>query len=91
MNWKTEQLKRETNKELACYNLTIDRIGWYIPNYHTDKLLQDMLYNLAKKVYLSENKEYIIKLNGLPDQYDVSEKIEELENMFLTLERRIKK
>lgn len=91
MNWKTEQLRRESNKESVYCNLTLDSIGWFIPKYHSDKILRDMLFNLTKKVYLSENQNYIMKLNALPDSYDVAEKIEELENMFTILERRMNK
>jgi hypothetical protein len=88
VNWKTDQLKRESTKESLYYNLSLDTIGWFIDNYHTDKILQDILYNLAKKIYLSENREYIKKLHLLPEKYEVPEKIEEFENMFLAIERR---
>jgi hypothetical protein len=91
MNFKTEQLKRESNKESLYYNLTIDSIGWNIPNYHTDKMLQDILFNLAKKVYILANKDYIVKLNSLPDKYEVADRIEEFEKMFNAIDRRAKK
>jgi hypothetical protein len=53
--------------------------------------MRDIIYNLAKKIYLSENKNYIVKLNSLPDNYEVDEKIEEFEIMFQAIERRSKK
>lgn len=91
MNWKVRQLKREQNKNSIYHNLTNDSIGWHINNYHTDKIMRDIIYNLSKKIYLSENKEYVIKLNSLPDNYEVSEKIEEFEIMFRAVEKRSKK
>ena len=91
MNWKVQQLKREQNKESVYHNLTNDSIGWHISNYHTDKIMRDIIFNLSKKIYLSENREYIIKLNALPDNYEVTEKIEELEIMFQAIEKRSKK
>jgi len=53
--------------------------------------MRDIIFNLSKKIYLSENREYIIKLNALPDNYEVTEKIEELEIMFQAIEKRSKK
>lgn len=91
MNWKVQQLKREQNKESIYYNLTNDSIGWHIRNYNTDKIMRDIIFNLSKKIYLSENREYIIKLNALPDNYEVTEKIEELEVMFQAIKKRSKK
>ena len=91
MNWKVRQLKREENKESVYHNLTNDSIGWFIRNYHADKIMRDIIFNLSKKIYLSENREYIIKLNALPDNYEVTEKIEELEIMFQAIEKRSKK
>lgn len=91
MNWKVRQLKREENKESVYHNLTNDSIGWHIRNYHTDKIMRDIIFNLSKKIYVSENRDYIIKLNALPDNYEVTEKIEELEIMFQAIEKRSKK
>lgn len=91
MNWKVRQLKREEEKTSVYCNLTNDSIGWYIRNYHSDKILRDIIYNLSKKIYLSEIREYIIKLNALPDNYEVTNKIEEFEIMFQAIEKRSKK
>ena len=91
MNWKVRQLKREEEKTSVYCNLTNDSIGWHIRNYHSDKILRDIIFNLSKKIYLSEIREYIIKLNALPDNYEVTEKIEELEIMFMAIEKRSKK
>lgn len=91
MNWKVSQLKREEDKESVYHNLTNDSIGWYIRNYPTDKIMRDIIFNLSKKIYLSENREYIIKLNALPDNYEVTEKIEELEIMFAAIKKRSEK
>lgn len=91
MNWRVAQLKREESKTSVYHNLTLDSIGWHIRNYPTDKIMRDIIYNLAKKIYLSENKNYIVKLNSLPDNYEVNEKIEEFEIMFQAIERRSKK
>ena len=91
MNWKVDLIKREENRDLQTYSLSLDSIGWFVRNYRTDKIMSDIIYNLAKKIYLSENKNYIVKLNSLPDNYEVNEKIEEFEIMFQAIERRSKK
>ena len=91
MNWKVALIKREENRDLQTYSLSLDSIGWFVKNYHIDKIMSDIIYNLAKKIYLSENKNYIVKLNSLPDNYEVDEKIEEFEIMFQAIERRSKK
>lgn len=91
MNWKVDLIKREENRDLQTYSLSLDSIGWFVKNYPTDKIMRDIIYNLAKQIYLSENKEYIVKLNSLPDNYEVDEKIEEFEIMFQAIERRGKK
>lgn len=91
MNWKVDLIKREENRDLQTYSLSLDSIGWFVKNYHTDKIMRDIIYNLAKKIYLSENKNYIVKLNSLPDNYEVDEKIEEFEIMFQAIEKRSKK
>lgn len=91
MNWKVRQLKREDDKMSATHNLTLDSIGWRIPNYHTDKIMRDIIFNLARKIYLSDSSEYVVKLNSLPDPVEVFEKIEEFEIMFSAIEKRSKK
>lgn len=91
MRWKVDLIKREENRDLQTYSLSLDSIGWFVKNYPTDKIMRDIIYNLAKKIYLSENKNYIVKLNSLPDNYEVDEKIEEFEIMFQAIERRSKK
>jgi len=89
--WKVRQLKREDDKMSATHNLTLDSIGWVIPNYHTDKIMRDIIFNLARKIYLSESSEYVVKLNSLPVPVEVFEKIEEFEIMFSAIEKRSKK
>ena len=91
MRWKLKQLRLEENPESACHNLVIDSIGWHIPNYQNDKIMKDIIFNLAKKIYSWDNSEYAVKLFALPGEYEVSEKIEELEIMFAALEKRSKK
>lgn len=91
MSWKLRQLKREEKKENVYYNLTLSSIGYFIPNYDTDKILRDALFNLLKKILIKCNVEYLVKFYSLPDDYEVSEKIEEFENDFKVIQRRIKK
>ncbi len=91
MNWKLRQLKREEKKESIYYNLTLSSIGYFISNYDTDKILRDSLFNLLKKILIKCNVEYLVKFYFLPDDYGVSEKIEEFENDFKVIQRRIKK
>lgn len=91
MSWKLRQLKREEKKENVYYNLTLSSIGYFIPNYDTDKILRDALFNLLKKILIKCNVEYLVKFYSLPDDYEVSKKIEEFENDFKVIQRRIKK
>ena len=91
MNWKLRQLKREEKKDSIYYNLTLSSIGNFIPNYDSDKILRDSLFNLLKKILIKCNVEYLVKFCSLPDDYGVSEKIEEFENDFKVIHRRIKK
>lgn len=49
MNWKVDLIKREENRDLQTYSLSLDSIGWFVKNYHTDKIMRDIIYNLAKK------------------------------------------
>ena len=91
MNWKLRQLKREEKKDSIYYNLTLSSIGYFIPNYDSDKILRDSLFSLLKKILIKCNVEYLVKFCSLPDDYGVSEKIEELENDFKVIQRRMKK
>lgn len=88
MNWKTKKLKLEENKSSIYYNLTNDSIGWHINNYHSDKILRDIIFNLSKKIYMLEHYDYIIKLLSLPEEHEVMNKIEELEIMFKAIKKR---
>ena len=91
MSWKLRQLKQKKKKENVYYNLTLSSIGYFIPNYDTDKILRDALFNLLKKILIKCNVEYLVKFYFLPDDYGVSEKIEEFENDFKVIQRRMKK
>lgn len=91
MSWKLRQLKREEKKESIYYNLTLSSIGYFISNYDTDKILRDALFNLLKKILINGSATYLVKFYSLPDDYEVSEKIEEFENDFKVIHRRIKK
>ena len=91
MNWKLRQLKREEKKDSIYYNLTLSSIGYFIPNYDSDKILRDSLFSLLKKILIEGNAEYLVKFYSFPVDYGVSEKIEEFENDFKVIHRRIKK
>ena len=91
MSWKLRQLKREEKKDSIYYNLTLSSIGYFIPNYDSDKILRDSLFNLLKKILIEGNAGYLVKFYSLPVDYGVSGKIEEFENAFKIIQRRMKK